>query len=250
MSFDFKADRNVPEDAPALGFERYVFSDDLRTADRIAVVTERPLLVLGPPGCGKSQLAEATAWQLQVPFDRLVVTSRTEADELMWHYDAFGRLRNAQDARAAPEPARAYVEPSVLWTAFDPEGAKAKRVATEAPAVTRARPGRPTSVVLVDEIDKAEPEVPNNLLDVLDARRFYVTELRGWVGAAPDAAPLVVLTSNRERALSPAFLRRCIVLEFEQAEVPQLVALAERHFGPCPGGSLYRKLANRVDALR
>lgn len=245
MNFRFRASRRPSGDP--LGPGRYRFTPELVQAVNIAIAVGRPILVLGPPGCGKSQLAGAVHHQLELDpatFHRQVVSSRTEADELCWTYDAVGRLRDAQASVEKAQSASEYVHPGPLWQAFAPK---------DPPPAGEDRVGRggrrPTAVVLIDEIDKAEPEVPNNLLDVLDQGRFRVPELDRWIEAHAAAAPFLVITSNRERALSPAFVRRCVVVRIGQSGAKELEEIAVCHFGP-HHRPLYTAMAGEVERLR
>ncbi len=200
------------------------FDDDQVRALRAAEAAGRPLLVRGDPGTGKSQLAHAAAAAAHRLFLSVVVDSHSEANDLLWRYDAVARLADAHLAAVpgsyAPKdlkPAR-YVEPGALWWAFDWSGAAGQLrdtrvggVAPELPDDTWT-PARGT-VLLIDEIDKAEVDLPNGLLEALGNGRFAVPPLGRVVARSPDVpAPLVIVTSNEERELPAAFLRRCLVL--------------------------------------
>lgn len=184
----------------------------------------RPLLIRGEPGTGKSQLAHAAAFTARRMFIPFVIDSRTEASDLMWRFDAVARLSDAHLSAAAGtgaerglEPHR-YVQPGPLWWAFNWDTAEAQRQRLRVPAAAPEKPPFDWSpaqgtVLLLDEIDKAEAEVPNGLLEALGNGRFMVP-LLGEVVRRPDdvPAPLVIITTNDERELPPAFLRRCLVL--------------------------------------
>jgi MoxR-like ATPase len=188
----------------------YVYSEDIEVAVNAALVTDRPLLLRGEPGSGKSTLARDVAATLSRRYYEETITSRTTASDLLWRFDAVARLGDA-----SVDPARAavrgnYLEPSILWWAFDPSSAWCCRRAGEDPGEGTRDDG---AVVLLDEIDKADPDVPNDLLLVLGEKRFVVAD-------ADDPRPmierkrkvLIVITSNGERDLPPAFLRRCVSL--------------------------------------
>lgn len=184
----------------------------------------RPLLIRGEPGTGKSQLAHAAAFTAHRMFIPFVIDSRTEASDLMWRFDAVARLSDAHLSAAAGtgaerglEPHR-YVQPGPLWWAFNWSTAEAQRQRLRVAAAAPELPPFDWSpaqgaVLLLDEIDKAEAEVPNGLLEALGNGRFMVP-LLGEVVRRPDdvPAPLVIITTNDERELPPAFLRRCLVL--------------------------------------
>lgn len=225
----------VPEDHDA-----YLFHDSrIANAVNVAMAAHRPLLVTGLPGSGKSSLARAVALQKNWTYVEHVVTSRTELADLTAGFDAVRRLADAQLHRLLPD--WAYVEPGVLWWAFAP-GSAATRGHDPAelnyiqravlPAVRdlrqRTKDSQPDVVVLLDEIDKAEPDLPNDLLGPLDTIGFEVPGV-GWIGATDDV--FVVITSNRERRLPPAFLRRCAQLELKPADEIFFVAVAQAHFG-------------------
>lgn len=189
----------------------HIFSDLDIQAVEAALGAQRPLLILGEPGIGKSQLAEACAIALDRQFVSKTVDALTEPGDLLWHEDAVSRLAEAQLAAASggedPQAVRArlerrnFVTPGVLWVAFDPRGAAE---ASGTPAT-----GKAGVVALIDEIDKAESSVPNGLLEALGAGQFSVPGRHDPVRAG--TWPLVIITSNDERPLPKAFIRRCIV---------------------------------------
>jgi MoxR-like ATPase len=203
----------------------HVFTEPMVDAVNAALASGRPLLVRGEPGTGKSQLARAAAERLRRPFLSFVVDARTEARDLQYRFDAVARLAEAQiqgalaaagrdeaELRAALAEA-CFLSPQALWWAFDWEQAKAfpqgrGSVPPPAPAGWQAAHG---VVLLIDEIDKADSAVPNGLLECLGQGRFPLPG-GGEVSWQPQATPLVVVTTNEERTLPDAFLRRCWVL--------------------------------------
>jgi MoxR-like ATPase len=243
----------------------YVFSDSIILAVNVALSIRRPLLVYGEPGSGKSTLAASVAsikrWR---PY-KAVITSRTQARDLQWRYDPLRRLADANVGKDELKPMPDYIEPMELWWAFDPKSA-ARRGGTPAevpddrlaqdPAGRRAgaasqgRPGRTSddAVVLVDEIDKADPDVPNDLLEALDLQRFTVEET-GYVVEQRTHQVLVIITTNRERELPPAFVRRCVCLTLPPPTEDWLVRVARQHV-PDVRAKLAREIAARVMTLR
>ena len=221
----------------------YVHDSRIRTATRIALATGRPLLLRGPAGSGKSSLAPFMARALERQFYAFTVTARTQARDLMWRFDALGRLSDAQVRRpgdAGPSKVdrlEHYIEPGVLWWALDPASAR-RRGLREGEAIVPSivepsDPGKgPTAngvVLLIDEIDKADPDVPNNLLEPLGSLQFTVEETRARVSLA-GVPPLVFITTNDERELPAAFRRRCVILYLDKHTRQDLVSIAKVHF--------------------
>jgi MoxR-like ATPase len=208
----------------------YVFTPEIVLAVNVALATERPLLVSGRPGSGKSSLAASVAAVLDRRYVSEVIKPRTQASDLQWRFDALRRLRDAHANQLVADD-RAYVERGVLWRAFD--GGEDRRAA----------------VVLLDEIDKADPDVPNSLLVTLGELTFTVEETGEPIHADPDALPLVILTTNDERELPRPFLRRCVILALEDPGVRRLVEIAEAH-DLASDGDLAEQLAARTVELR
>ncbi len=241
-------------DRPGVAEQYHVFDDDSRIAIQSALAARRPLLVRGEPGVGKTQLAAAAAQVLHRPLLPKVVDSRTESRDLLWEFDAIMRLADAQIAGAissekehqAEELRRLlavgnYVRPGPLWWAFDWEDAlrQAKRSNSPVPEHDpNANPDR-GCVVLIDEIDKADSDVPNGLLEALGSGRFTPFGQTEQVMVRDFAPPLVVITTNEERVLPNAFVRRCLVLELklppdDRSLIDLLVTRAEVHFPKRP----------------
>lgn len=216
---------------------RYVYTEQITLAVNVALATSRPLLVHGSAGSGKSSLAADIARWMAWEFYTEVISSRTQARDLLWTFDAVQRLRDAQ-AQLPVDHAEAYVRPGILWRAFDPEGA----MGFEPSAHTERRDG---AVVLLDEIDKADPDIPNDLLVPLGSGCFYVTDLQLEVTARRAHRPLVVVTTNDERELPDAFQRRCIVLRLTEPTANWLVQVAIAHFG-ADKRQLYESVASYV----
>jgi MoxR-like ATPase len=168
------------------GSDTYVATDDLKLAVNAALALERPLLVKGEPGTGKTLLAEEVARALSRPLYQWHIKSTTKAQQGLYEYDAVSRLRDSQLGDGRVGDIAHYIKRGVLWDAFT----------SETPAV-----------VLIDEIDKADIEFPNDLLRELDRMEFFVYETHETVRARHR--PLVVITSNNEKELPDAFLRRC-----------------------------------------
>ncbi|MGW6445242.1 AAA family ATPase [Lentzea sp. NPDC055074] len=213
---------------------RYVRSDDLDLAVRVARATQRPLLLFGAPGSGKSTLAKHIAYTENLRYYEHVVTARTSAQDLLWSFDSVRRLGDAQ-LRSQDLQDEKYVLPGVLWWAFDRASAQDLPRARESYESWNSGKREPGSVVLIDEIDKADPDVPNSLLVPLAGRYFTVTDLREPRMVQESSTPsLIIITSNRERELPPAFERRCVVYELRNHTSEELRLIAEKHFGENP----------------
>ncbi len=176
----------------------------------LAYAARRPLLVRGEPGTGKTQLARAAAEALDWRLHAETIHPRFEPPELLARFDAVRRLADAQAGAGAElaDPTR-YWRPGVLWKAFGWQSAQPFLAADERSIDPVAPAGH---VVLIDEIDKADSDLPNSLLEVLAQRSFRVEPLAQPIGGPDATPPLIVITTNEERELPAAFLRRCIVL--------------------------------------
>jgi MoxR-like ATPase len=197
----------------------------------LALAAQRPLLLRGEPGCGKTQLARAAANVLGWRLHTAVIHARYEASDLFYRFDAVRRLADAH-ARKPDDPLPEedhYLSPGPLWQALDWPSAKKKLHETEDP---------PGHVLLLDEIDKADADLANTLLDALGSRAFRHPFSQKAVGGAMSGFPLVLITTNEDRELPTAFLRRCLVLDMDVAAeadyVAHLCSIGEAHFGELP----------------
>jgi MoxR-like ATPase len=223
------------------GTSGYVYHDPrIVLAVNVALAVHRPLFVTGVPGSGKSTLAGDVAARLGWSFVSMTITSRTRLEDLVARTDSVRRLADAQADRLQ-EGDDAYLVPGLLWWAFDPESAAqiADRNDDIRADVQNAAEG---TVVLLDEIDKAEPDLPNDLLTPLD--RFTIS-VPGRNRITAGTNMLFVITSNRERMMPPAFLRRCVVLELSDEDPNFFTAVATSHFGERTD-SLYADIAART----
>ena len=199
------------------GTKDYVATDDLSVAVNAAITLERPLLVKGEPGTGKTELARQVAAALGVPILEWAVKSTTRAQQGLYEYDAVSRLRDSQLGDERVHDISNYIRKGKLWQAFD---AKARVVLLAFQA-----PGR--VVLLIDEIDKADIEFPNDLLQELDRMEFHVYETGETIRARHR--PIVIITSNNEKELPDAFLRRCFFHYIRFPDIETLRRIVEVH---------------------
>jgi MoxR-like ATPase len=226
------------------GTHSYVYRDDqIVLAVNVALAAGRPLLVTGDPGSGKSTLAADVASHLGWAFAGTTITSRTRQDDLVARTDSVRRLADAQIKELRPGD-DAYLVPGVLWWAFDGDSAAEIAGQTGDQRLSPELAGNGV-VVLLDEIDKAEPDLPNDLLAPLDSLTIRVPG-REPIKAASET--LIVITSNGERAMPPAFLRRCISLALGDNDPGFLAAVAVSHFGQRED-TLYADIAARLAQL-
>ncbi len=229
----------------AKGVHPYVFTEDIAIAINVAYISNRPLLVEGSPGCGKSRLAEALAAMKGWHFLNKTITSHTTLEDLTNEYDHLRRLHDAYAARDGqhhlPENWR-YNRPGVFWWAFNHQSASKRgqdnqqQDGGEQRFKGVIRPQQETSkglqthhtVLLLDEIDKAEPDLPNDLLDIIERRRIELTD-GTLIDADESSQSFVIITSNRERKLPSAFLRRCVSLYIDEPDEKGLMDIALSH---------------------
>jgi MoxR-like ATPase len=180
------------------GTESYVATDDLTMAVNAAITLERPLLVKGEPGTGKTELARQVAAAIGAPMLEWNIKSTTKAQQGLYEYDAVSRLRDSQLGDERVHDVKNYIRKGKLWQAFEAD----RKV-----------------VLLIDEIDKADIEFPNDLLQELDKMEFHVYETGETIRA--ENRPIVIITSNNEKELPDAFLRRCFFhyIRFPEADV-------------------------------
>jgi MoxR-like ATPase len=189
------------------GTSTYVATDDLKLAVNAAIKLQRPLLIKGEPGTGKTMLAEEVSKGLGMPLMQWHIKSTTKAQQGLYEYDAVSRLRDSQLGDERVRDIHNYIVKGVLWQAFDAD--------------------QPV-VLLIDEIDKADIEFPNDLLRELDRMEFYVYETRQLVKARHR--PVVMITSNNEKELPDAFLRRCFFHYIRFPDKDTMQAIVDVHY--------------------
>ena len=188
------------------GTDSYVATDDLTMAVNAAVTLERPLLVKGEPGTGKTELARQVSTALELPMIEWHIKSTTKAQQGLYEYDAVSRLRDSQLGDPRVNDVANYIKKGKLWQAFGADG---------------------KVLLLIDEIDKADIEFPNDLLQELDRMEFHVYETGETVKAVHR--PVVIITSNNEKELPDAFLRRCFFHYIRFPDVDTLRQIVEVH---------------------
>ena len=189
------------------GTSSYITTDDLSMAVNAAVTLERPILIKGEPGTGKTQLAIEVAQSLGKPLHEWHIKSTTKAQQGLYEYDAVARLRDSQLGDEKVHDIANYIMRGKVWEAFESE----------------VQP-----VLLIDEIDKADIEFPNDLLRELDRMEFYVYETKRLISARHR--PIIIITSNNEKELPDAFLRRCFFHYIKFPDVETMAQIVDVHF--------------------
>ena len=189
------------------GTKNYVATQDLKMAVNAAITLERPLLIKGEPGTGKTVLAHEIAKGLKTPLLEWNIKSTTKAQQGLYEYDAVARLRDSQLGEERVHDIANYIKKGKLWEAFE----------------SKKRP-----ILLIDEIDKADIEFPNDLLHELDKMSFHVYETGETVTA--KSRPIIIITSNNEKDLPDAFLRRCFFHYIQFPDAETMAQIVEVHF--------------------
>jgi MoxR-like ATPase len=189
------------------GSSSYIATPDLMMAVNAAIKLQRPLLIKGEPGTGKTMLAEEVAATLELPLLQWHIKSTTKAQQGLYEYDAVSRLRDSQLGDDKVKDIANYIVPGVLWKAFEAET---------------------PSVILIDEIDKADIEFPNDLLREIDRMEFHVYETQQLIRA--KQRPLIFITSNNEKELPDAFLRRCFFHYIRFPDKETMTKIVDVHF--------------------
>ena len=189
------------------GTSEYISTKDLSVAVNAAINIEKPLLVKGEPGTGKTELARQIAKSLKLEIIEWSIKSTTKAQQGLYEYDAVTRLRDSQLNKQKIDDISNYIKKGKIWSSFESED---------------------RSVLLIDEIDKADIEFPNDLLQELDKMEFYVYETGKIVKA--KKRPIVIITSNNEKELPEAFLRRCFFHYIQFPEIDTLKKIVQVHF--------------------
>ena len=189
------------------GTANYIATEDLRIAVNAAITLERPLLIKGEPGTGKTVLAEEISKALKMPLITWHIKSTTKAQQGLYEYDAITRLRDSQLGDEKVKDIKNYIKRGKLWESFESD----------------ERP-----ILLIDEIDKADIEFPNDLLQELDRMEFFVYETNETIKAVKR--PVVIITSNNEKELPDAFLRRCFFHYISFPDTPTMEKIVDVHY--------------------
>lgn len=189
------------------GTQSYVATDDLKVAVNAAIALQRPLLIKGEPGTGKTKLAEEVAAAIGKPLLEWHIKSTTKAAQGLYEYDAVSRLRDSQLGDDRVHDIKNYIKPGKLWQAFTADGG---------------------CILLIDEVDKADIEFPNDLLQELDRMEFHVYETGETIKA--KTRPVVIITSNNEKELPDAFLRRCFFHYIQFPDKETMGQIVEVHY--------------------
>jgi MoxR-like ATPase len=208
------------------GTKNYVATPDLKVAVNAAITLERPLLIKGEPGTGKTVLALEVARALGAPILEWHIKSTTKAQQGLYEYDAVSRLRDSQLGDERVKDIRNYIKKGKLWEAF----------------IMDRRP-----ILLIDEIDKADIEFPNDLLQELDRMEFFVYETGETIKAAQR--PIVIITSNNEKELPDAFLRRCFFHFIKFPDPDTMQKIVDVHFPNLKGRLVSEALRIGTDRL-
>ena len=208
------------------GTQKYISTEGLNVAVNAAISLEKPLLIKGEPGTGKTELARQVSDSLGLSIIEWNIKSTTKAQQGLYEYDAVSRLRDSQLGDKKIENIRNYIKKGKIWNAFE---------------------SKERSVLLIDEIDKADIEFPNDLLQELDKMEFFVYETNEIVKA--KKRPIVIITSNNEKELPEAFLRRCFFHYIQFPEIDTLKKIVQVHF-PEIKKSLLEAALNRFFEVR
>ena len=208
------------------GTQNYISTKDLNVAVNAAITLEKPLLIKGEPGTGKTELARQISNSLGLEIIEWNIKSTTKAQQGLYEYDAVSRLRDSQLGDNKIENIENYIKKGKIWNAFE---------------------SKERSVLLIDEVDKADIEFPNDLLQELDKMEFFVYETNQIVRA--KKRPIVIITSNNEKELPEAFLRRCFFHYIQFPEIDTLRKIIQVHF-PDIKKSLLEAALNRFFEIR